>query len=282
MNRNNLFTKVSFILGFMICLFPLLSNLIEGVKAKDLLKTYDLSINSISKEDKSVEINKAIKYNKILNNPNLALSNGNSTILSEDSYNSILNAGNGVIGSIEIPKIGVNLPIYHGTSDEVLSSGVGHLFGSSFPVGGESTRSILTGHRGLPSAKLFTRLDEVELGDLFFIKVFGKTLAYSVNDKIVIEPSELEKLGVVEGEDLVTLVTCTPYGVNTHRLIVTGKQVPFTETEYKSIKQKSMSFRELLFIGIPFIFLGILVVSKVIRNRKHSILKEDEDIEITF
>lgn len=149
----------------------------------------------------------------------------------QETYNSLLSVeGTEAIGTVEIPSIQVYLPIYHGTSDEVLRMGVGHLEGTSLPVGGEGTHSVISGHRGLPSASLFTELDEMEEGDIFVLTVLGETLTYEVDQILTIEPDELEALAIEEGKDYCTLMTCTPYGVNTHRLLVRGHRVPSQET----------------------------------------------------
>lgn len=137
----------------------------------------------------------------------------------------------GVMGSLEIPKIHVYLPIYHGTSAESLRRGVGHLEGSSFPIGGESTHSILTGHRGLPQAELFTDLDQLEEGDVFYIHILEETLAYEIYEIETVEPENVESLTIQEGRDLVTLVTCTPYGINSHRMLVHAQRIPYEEAE---------------------------------------------------
>ncbi len=142
--------------------------------------------------------------------------------VSDKRYLSMLDAGGGVMGSVDIPRIGVDLPIYHGTSESTLELGAGHLYGSSLPVGGKGTHAVITGHRGLVKALMFTRLDELKKGDSFYIKVMGETLGYKVDRVSVIEPSDVSKLRIVRGEDRVTLMTCTPYGVNTHRLLVSG------------------------------------------------------------
>ena len=142
--------------------------------------------------------------------------------VSDKRYLSMLNAGEGVMGSVSIPRIGVDLPIYHGTSESTLELGAGHLYGSSLPVGGKGTHAVITGHRGLVKALMFTRLDELKKGDSFYIKVMGETLGYKVDRVSVIEPSDVSRLKIVRGEDRVTLMTCTPYGVNTHRLLVSG------------------------------------------------------------
>lgn len=140
----------------------------------------------------------------------------------DEEYQGLLDSGGGVMGAIRIPKISVNLPIYHGTSQSALASGAGHLYGSSLPVGGKNTHAVITGHRGLVNATMFTRLDEMRVGDYFYLDVMGHTLGYQVDRISVIEPNDTSKLKIVPGEDRVTLMTCTPYGVNTHRLLVSA------------------------------------------------------------
>ena len=147
-----------------------------------------------------------------------------------ENYNSQLDiAGNGIIGYVIIPKIQVNLPIYHGTDAEVLDRGVGHLLGSSLPVGGKNTHTILSGHSGMASQKMFTDLEQLVPGDVFYLNVLGETMAYQVTEINTVLPYETDLLGIVPGEDLCTLVTCTPYGINTHRLLVRGSRIPYEE-----------------------------------------------------
>ena len=151
---------------------------------------------------------------------------GDDSLSAKDKeYQSLLDAGGGVMGTIRVPKVSIKLPIYHGTSNVALASGAGHLYGTSLPVGDASTHAVITGHRGLVEAAMFTRLDEVDKGDFFYIEVMGGTLGYEVDHIEVIEPSDTSRLRVVKGEDRVTLMTCTPYGVNTHRLLVSGHRV---------------------------------------------------------
>lgn len=271
-------SKIVFIAGFIFCSYPLASSIIEGYYQKNAVATYEQSVTNTDSVALEEDYKKAEEYNETLYTYNSATVTGSTSlsILGEDSYNDILNMGNGVMGSIEIPKINVYLPLYHGTSDEVLSVGVGHVFGSSLPVGGINTRSILSGHRGLPNAKLFTRLDEIVEDDLFFIRIQDRTLAYKVRDIKVIEPDDIDLLATEEGQDLVSLVTCTPYGLNTHRLVVTGKRVPFEKTEYESIQESTMSNRELLFAGLPFIFVGINIFFKLKDKRNERRTKKNE------
>lgn len=147
---------------------------------------------------------------------------GDSVSAKDKEYQSLLDSGDGVMGAIRIPKISVNLPVYHGTSELTLASGAGHLYGSSLPVGGKNTHSVITGHRGLVEAAMFTRLDEMRVGDYFYLDVMGRTLGYKVDRITEINPDDTSKLKIVPGEDRVTLMTCTPYGVNTHRLLVSA------------------------------------------------------------
>ena len=147
---------------------------------------------------------------------------GDSASAKDKEYQSLLDSGDGVMGAIRIPKISVNLPVYHGTSELTLASGAGHLYGSSLPAGGKNTHSVITGHRGLVEAAMFTRLDEMRVGDYFYLDVMGRTLGYKVDRITEINPDDTSKLKIVPGEDRVTLMTCTPYGVNTHRLLVSA------------------------------------------------------------
>lgn len=268
MGKNEILKKISFLIGLILCLYPLVSGIVQQQAQKDVVATYQQMIENSSSSSIEDTLTKADEYNRALFRSKTSVLNSEEiNILSEENYNQTLNMGNGIIGSIEIPKISVNLPIYHGTSDEVLSAGVGHVNGSSLPIGGSSTKSILTGHRGLPSSKLFTRLDELELNDLFFISVLNETLAYKVVNIQVIEPEDVSSLEIEEGRDLVSLITCTPYGVNTHRLVVTGERTIYEKSVYEGIKKNSMSMREVIFTIIPFGFVTIVIGMKL-KERK--------------
>ena len=167
---------------------------------------------------------------------------GDSASAKDKEYQSLLDSGDGVMGSIRIPKISVDLPIYHGTSEQALASGAGHLYGSSLPVGGKDTHAVITGHRGLVEASMFTRLDEIRVGDYFYIDVMGHTLGYMVDRITEINPDDTSKLKIVPGEDRVTLMTCTPYGVNTHRLLVSAlrsaipEEIPAEDDAAKDVR----------------------------------------------
>lgn len=270
MRKKNILKKISFIFGLILCSYPLISGIVQQQAQKGAVATYQQMIDSSSNSSIEEELAKAKEYNEVLFESLTSLSSDKLGILSEENYNETLNIGNGIMGSIEIPTINVNLPIYHGTSDEVLSAGVGHLNGSSLPIGGVNTKSILTAHRGLPSSKLFTRLDELEIGDLFFIRVLNETLAYKVSDIEVIEPEDVTGLEIEEGKDLVSLITCTPYGINTHRLVVTGERTEYEPAIYKNIETKNMSIREYIFLAIPIIFVTIVIGRRVKFGKKEA------------
>nr|WP_240539267.1 class C sortase [Bifidobacterium sp. SO1] len=190
----------------------------------------------------------------------------------DKEYQSLLDTGQGVMGSIRIPKIDVNLPIYHGTSDDVLAVGAGHLYGTSLPVGGTSTHAVITGHRGLPNSLLFTRLDELKVGDSFYIDVMGETLGYKVDRISVITPDDSSKLRITPGEDRVTLMTCTPYGVNSHRLLVSAVRAEIPNEIPEPDEIQSVNTTALALAGLLISFLLIVswavLASRARRNRE--------------
>ena len=242
-----------FITGLALVSYPVISNYIESREQAGQIDTYNNSINELSSANKQTMLNEAHEWNDNLYSKQKGLTENSGL-----EYENVLNFGNGVIGTVEIPKIKLNMPVYHGTDSDVLNVGAGHLEDSSLPVGGNNTHTVLTGHRGLPSSKLFTRLDELKKDDLFFIKVIDETLAYKINKIEVVLPDK------VDNQDLATLITCTPYGLNTHRLVITGKRVPYEEKEKKSIKSSIPSLREIIFYVIPVLFsvAGILFFRK--------------------
>ena len=199
------------IIGIIILLYPKISNYIEQKNQIEFIKEYKENISKMESTTKDKEYIKAEKYNEYLN----GIENKNS------NYEEILNISqNGIMAYIEIPKISVYLPIYHGTKEDILKKGIGHLENSSLPIGGVSTHTVLTGHTGLLKAELFTRIRELEIDDYFYIYTLGQKLTYKVYQIKVVLPTEVDDVKIQEGKDLVSLVTCTPYGVNTHRLLV--------------------------------------------------------------
>lgn len=242
-------------------LYPVLSNAISESKYNDVIDNYENTVKEDATKDYSPLFQRAYDYNERLTTSTIVDVFSDPTIKVNSDYLEILNLDNeGTMGYISIPKIDVKIPIYHGTSAETLQKGVGHLEGSSFPVGGDTTHAILSAHRGLPSARLFTDLDQLENGDMFYIHVLDQVLAYEVDQVLVIEPSETEALQLQEGEDYVTLVTCTPYGVNTHRLLVRGARVEYQEEVQENTEvEKKLNTSDLaLYVGLGF-GIGILV-----------------------
>ena len=223
--------------GLSLLLYPLVANMWNNHRQEELLSDYDAKLSE-AVEDGSVDYEKekaaAEKYNDELIPCVLPDSFAVAAARGQESeefkkYMSCLNlTGDGIMGKVRIPKIGVNLPIFHTTAEDILEIGAGHLEGSTLPIGGKGTHSVISAHRGLPSASLFTDLDKLEIGDNFFIEVLNETLAYEVDQILVVEPEETEALAVVEGEDLLTLLSCTPYGMNTQRLMVRGHRVPYS------------------------------------------------------
>ncbi len=269
-------TRLLFLMGFVLCCLPTALNIIEQRHQSDAVATYQAAAEK--KKDKlSDELEKASAYNDMLYQSEGAVVDDMDTgILSDRSYQELLDvSGTGIMGSLDIPKINVNLPIYHGTEDEVLSNGIGHIQGTSLPVGGKNTHSVLTGHRGLPSSKLLVRLDELKEGDLFFIRVCDETLAYKVSEIQIVNPEDVSKLQLYPEEDLVSLVTCTPYGINTQRLIVTGVRIAYREAEHEGIKEAVPSAREIFITALPFLFL-LAAAILYIRNRRR--IDEDDKI----
>ncbi len=223
----NLIFAAIFIVGLGIFLYPSVSNYINSKNQSRAVSSYDEAIAQLTEEDYEAYWQAAYDYNEAL------YENGSGFNLSDEQlaeYNSVLDpTGTGIMGTIEIENIGVNLPIYHSVDETVLQVGIGHLPGSSLPTGTVNTHTILSGHRGLPSAKLFTDLDQMIVGDTFLLHIMDQTFAYEVDQINIVLPEETGSLGIYSGKDYVTLVTCTPYGVNTHRLLVRAKRVDYSE-----------------------------------------------------
>ena len=219
----NIFLILALVAGLSLLLYPTVSDYWNSLHASQAVASYDQAVKSMDEDKYDELLQRAGQYNRdlFLRGTLFAL-----TDEEREDYNSQLDIdGSGVMGYIEIPTIKVSLPIYHGTSDDVLQVAVGHLEWSSLPVGGESTHCVLSGHRGLPSAKLFTNLDQLAEGDLFVIRTLDEVLTYEVDRILIVLPSEVQALAAEEGKDLCTLVTCTPYGVNSHRMLVRGHRV---------------------------------------------------------
>lgn len=229
--------SVIFVLLFLFFIgvmdYPFISRLINEHNQGQVVAEYDASISEMAKSEIKNELKRAKDYNiSLLSGINKQVFPDSFDVESKGTpyYNSLLRATkNGVMATIEIPKIQVKLPVYHTTNEYALDNGVGHLEGSSLPIGGKSTHACLSAHRGLPSKRLFTDLDQIVVGDKFFITVYDRILAYQVYDIEVVKPEEVEQLLINGERDLVTLITCTPYGVNSHRIYVHAERVPYSE-----------------------------------------------------
>ena len=246
-----------FFLGLSLVLYPSVSDYWNSLHQSRAIATYAEEVSNLNTDRYEQLWAEAVDYNRTLRDRD------NAFLLSETqkaAYDSLLNVGgNGVMGYIEIPTIGVSLPIYHGTDEGVLQIAVGHIEWTSLPVGGESSHCVISGHRGLPSAKLFTNLDKLVVGDTFLFRVLDETLTYEVDQILIVEPQEVSALAIREGEDLCTLVTCTPYGINTHRLLVRGHRVENAETA-RTIRVTADAMQVEPMIVAPMVAAPILAV----------------------
>lgn len=257
-----------FLAGLGFLLYPTASNLWNRAHQSRAIATYTKQVEKLDDSQNKEMLKAARKYNKSL------LKKSDHWKLSKKDkkkYESLLDvSGTGIMGYIEVPKIDCSLPIYHGTDEGALQIAIGHLEGSSLPVGGKSTHCVLSGHRGLPSARLFTDLDQMEEGDVFVLNVLGRKLAYEVDQIKVVLPDEMSDLEIVQGKDLCTLVTCTPYGINTHRLLVRGHRTKYIEETVVRV-QKEAEKKETgiwLLAGGGAVFLIIIIIVVVKRRRK--------------
>lgn len=219
------------LLALGLTLYPMMANYTAQRYASQIHTTYQATLEQT---DTSV-LQEAKRLAEIYNSsitPGVWEENANALDAAAVDYDNLLNlTRDGVMGYVEIPKISVLLPIYHGTEADTLNRGIGHLLGSSLPVGGSSTHAILSGHSGMASQKMFTDLEDLDAGDVFYLQILGDTLAYQVVEINTVLPHDVSRLGIQMGRDLCTLITCTPYGVNTHRLLVTGERIPYEEAE---------------------------------------------------
>lgn len=225
---------IIFLLALGLMLYPIISTRVNARYASEIQVTYEGVVASADNSDLLAAREAAARYNESIT-PGTTMTDAYSQealLAASQNYEELLNiAGDGIMAYVQIPKINVQLPVYHGTNNASLDRGIGHLLGSSLPVGGESTHSILTAHSGMASQKMFSDLPQLEVGDVFYLKVLGETLAYQVDQINTVLPHDTTYLGIEQGEDICTLVTCTPFGVNTHRLLVRGSRIPYEEAE---------------------------------------------------
>ena len=267
MKKQNIILFLFLLVGLSILNYPFLSQWVNRRSESQAVESYEKQIDVLEEEKKRAIKQEAEAYNKELLEKQTGVSDGFSVKSKrDDRYERILNtSGDGIMGVLRIPKIQVHLPIYHGTSAKVLEEGVGHLYGSSFPTGGEGTHSVFSSHRGLPSKTLFTDLNQLKEGDLFFLDILGEEMAYRVEEILTVEPEETEALEIIPGKDYVTLVTCTPYGINSHRLLVRGERILWEEKEEKTkekITHGIWQWMKILFVVSAVVILaaGILLI----------------------
>lgn len=267
---STIFIILIFLVGLGFISYPTVSNLWNQAHQSKAIATYSKQVEKLDDSENKKMLKAARKYNKSL------LKKSDHWKLSKKDkkkYESLLDvSGTGIMGYIEVPKIDCSLPIYHGTDEGALQIAIGHLEGSSLPVGGKSTHCVLSGHRGLPSARLFTDLDQMEEGDIFILNILGRKLAYEVDQIKVVLPEEMSDLEIEEGKDLCTLVTCTPYGINTHRLLVRGHRTEYVEKkvaeEKKEVQTKKTDIRLMIAGGAGVLMLLIIIIVIVIKRRR--------------
>lgn len=279
--KNNNWTTAFLVLlllaGVSLLLYPSLSDYWNSMHQTRAIASYAETVSQLDTAQYDEMWKAAQDYNRSLAQRETAFA---LTDEQKAAYESLLDvSGLGVMGYIEIPEIDCSLPIYHGTEESVLQVAVGHLEWSNLPVGGEGTHCVLSGHRGLPSAKLFTNLDKLAVGDTFLLRVLDEVLAYEVDQILIVEPEQVDVLGIVPGEDYCTLVTCTPYGINTHRLLVRGHRVENTpEAARMHVTADATQFDPLLVapvLAIPVLLLLLMILLVPKRRRKSREDKND-------
>lgn len=286
----SIFIGLLFLIGLGIMTYPIISNQWNTYRQSKLIENYKQTVQELSKDDFQEEWQAANDFNEtILENNVFADVFGQKNKESGNSaYNQILNVNHdGIMGYLSIPEINLKLAIYHGTSDDVLQTGVGHMNGSKLPIGGKSTHCVLAAHRGLPSAELFTNIDQLQTGDKFYIHVLDQVLAYKVDQILPMVDKDDQKtlkeaLSIHEGQDEVSLFTCTPYGVNSHRLIVRGHRVAYKgEEDQQTVGDKMLEsiknyYMFILILGLAFTFLIILIMKYLFNKRKGGSKDEKE------
>ena len=265
----NIVLILFFLAGLSITLYPVVSDWYISHHQGQVVDNYDKKAAEMSQKEINDALEKAREYNRELLG-NVVLTDPfdpDAVKKQNEDYDNLLNiAGDGVMGSVEIPSIDVYLPIYHGTDSESLEKGAGHLENSSLPVGGKGTHSIISAHTGLPSAKMFDNLTEVKEVDVFYIHVLNQTLAYEVNQIKVVLPENTSDLLIDRNEDYVTMVTCTPYGINSHRLLVRGTRIPYREAKKKERTQTKKDSKWKAYVLAAIIAVILLLIAFIYRK----------------
>lgn len=255
-----------FLLFLGIMDYPFLARIYNGRVQGQAVTGYETGALAMEEDEKTEALEEARAYNQALAEKNgAALQDAfQSEGKAEGQYGSILASEDGVMAVVEIPKLGLSLPVYHGTSEETLQRGAGHLEGSSFPVGGAGSHTCISAHRGLPGKEMFTSLDLLSEGDVFYLRVLGETLAYEIRGIETVTPDQVEPLRIRPGEDLATLITCTPYGINTHRLYVHGRRIPFAEAEEKEAERQETEGWSRIWQEYWWVFVNLLLIAWMI------------------
>lgn len=272
--KSTIILLVSFFIGLSVLLYPSISSYWNSKTQSEAIVDYESMLSQYKPEGYTAIFAEADAYNKQLAQLNEPLVEHNRL----PDYNSILNVGGtGMMGYITVPKISQELPVYHGTSDSVLSVAVGHLQGTSLPVGGESTHCVVSAHRGLPTAVLFTHLDRMEIGDIFYFTILDRTITYEVDQIRIVEPDDASLIQIKDGKDYCTLLTCTPYGINTQRLLVRGHQIDASQTRNLYIANEAYRIEPLVvmpIVALPIIFV-LLIYVMFAPVKKESLGEED-------
>lgn len=261
-----------------VLLYPTISDYLSRIHSSQVIQSYEKSVIGLDQETKDTMLKDAQTYNSSLIGKEELYDPFMSIEKVDKYYMSLLNSnGDGVMGYIQIPRIDVKLPIYHTTSEKVLQKGVGHLQGTSLPIGGKSTHAALSGHRGLPSSNLFTDLDLLEIGDIFYMEVLGNTSAYKIDQIKIVLPTETNDLEIVDGKDYVTLITCTPYSVNTHRLLVRGIRIDYQKAIEEQANEVDNGIHvpfeiQILLIGFTVLMLIFLLLK--VRRKNHEVVSK--------
>ena len=255
-----------FVLGLMIAIYPIISNYYYTVENNNQVKDFQEAVSEMPDKEVLERIDLAKAYNDTLDPSRLADPYTEREKKGVENYARMLEVRE-KIGYIDVPKIGQQIPVYAGTSEDVLQHACGHLEGTSLPIGGKDTHAVITAHRGLPQVKLFRDLDKMEVGDLFFFTNVKETLAYKVDQILVVEPWDFEPVLVVEGKDLMTLLTCTPYMINSHRLLVRGHRVPYVPEVKEEIERAKFNYKSLIVPGIVLAVV-MVIIFLYIRHRR--------------
>lgn len=281
----NILFGILFLIGFGILIYPTVSDQWNTYRQNQLISSYENQVSDLTEEDFTDEWKKAEAFNSALTQNNLygdAFGEDDKDIRTTEYWKVLNVAGDGVMGYLSVPKINIKLAVYHGTADDVLQTGVGHLNGTKLPIGGESTHCVLAAHRGLPSARLFTDIDQMKKGDMFYLHVLDEILAYQVDDILdMVDKDDRETLDkalqIEPGKDQVTLFTCTPYGVNSHRLLVRGTRVPYNGEEEAETTVVDSMLKSVQNYYMLYLILGLSVTLLIILLMRYFFGRKDRN-----